>query len=217
MGGFDRLAVPFSVPPLGLFALLLLGACKTAPKMDLAENETLYVPTGYRCSIAVDREAFLTPFTDERSALEEASSSPVVYVDDGRWHRLPARMLDDVLARELSEAKLFTAVVGQPKPETLIIKPSIASWRGGITEEVTGRASFAQVGLRLVVLGPAAADGHRRTLFDEKFMHIQASEIAMIPRSPMQLFGMATRNAMVKALAAIDQSNVARSMVPLDR
>lgn len=214
------MAVPFprSTRLVGCaVALFALAGCKTTPKMDLAENEALYRPTGYRSQVPVDREVFVTPCADERAPIEEASSKPTVFADDGRWARPPASMLDDLIRRELESGALFKEVATQPKPATLILMPSIVNWRGGITEEVTGRASFAQVGLRLVVRGPADASGERKTLFDEQFAHVQASETAMIPRSPLQLFGMATRSALAKALAALDQSNVARSMVPLDR
>jgi hypothetical protein len=126
-------------------------------------------------------------------------------------------MLDELLGRELRDAKVFTAVLERPEPAALILKPELVAWRGGIAEEIAGRSSFGEVALRLVVLGPAGTDGARRAIFDETFRHLQAGTTEMLPRNPMQLIGMATCKVLGKALAALDQANVARSSVPLDR
>ena len=66
----------------------------------------------------------------------------------------------------------------------LVIKPTLVSFLGGATEAISGASSFADVGVRVQVLGPAAGDGKRVLLLDRVCGNRQVSPNEINPVSP---------------------------------
>jgi hypothetical protein len=77
-------------------------------------------------------------------------------------------------------------------------------------------STFAEIGLRIQVLGPAAADGKRPVWHDHVYGNRQVSELDIKPVSPYRLIGRALQLTMSNAMTGLDGSNVARSHVPID-
>ncbi|MBX3461547.1 MAG: hypothetical protein KF830_00105 [Planctomycetes bacterium] len=200
--------------------LLALG-CGVVPndRADLASNELLYVDVPFATKAPGDREVFVAPVADARdlAALPTKEKGfPIVYGGDEFWERPVREMLADVLRRQLEQSQLFGQVVDRPSPSSLVLKPVLVTFTTGATEAMSGRRTFAEVGLRLTVLGPADAGGRRVTLLEQTYGSRQLSEVELNPVSPYRLVGRALQQSMGKLLAGLDGSNVGRSDVPLE-
>lgn len=209
---------PVRVLSLGLCAFA--AACAALPNhiADFAENPVLYVDVPFTTQAPGDRELFVLPVVDARdeSVLPQHERGfPIVYGADGFWERPVREMLADVLRRQLEDSKLFARVVDQPGPATILVKPTLLAFTTGTREAVSGRRSFADVSLRLEVLGPARADGARDVLLAETYGSSQVSELELNPPSPYRLVGRALQQSMQGLLAGLDGSNLSRSGVPL--
>ncbi|MBM4062838.1 MAG: hypothetical protein FJ265_17345 [Planctomycetes bacterium] len=204
--------------------LLLLpcwfGACTTSGgAADLATNGELYVDVPFTTKAPGDRQAFVAPVADARGRQAPPQSNrgfPIVYGNDSVWDRPVPEMVAEVLHRQIAGSKLFAGLDDAPGPATILVLPTIVSFQAGAVQSVSGCSSFADVGLRLQVFGPAGANGARALLLDEVFADRQATEVAMSPINPYRLVGGALRVSIGKALVGIDGSNAGRSQVPLD-
>ena len=214
MGGFWRRRLGLA-PWAGC---VLAVSCASAPRNDLATNEQIYRSPGYRARMQGDRPVFLAPVQDQRGPVAvEASGSPVTLMDDGRWKRPVARMLDDVFADELARNGVFPRVLKAPSAGACVLEPAVVRFHGGIIEEITGRSTFADVALRVRVHGPTGSQGRRTLLLDKTFEHRQVADTRLSPVSPMLLLGLATSRVLGQVDAALDQSNASRSgMLPLE-
>ena len=65
------------------------------------------------------------------------------------------------MKRQLERSELFSGFVDQASPETVILKPSLVMFTVGAKEGMAGAMTFAEVGLRVEVLGPVGEDGER--------------------------------------------------------
>jgi hypothetical protein len=198
----------------------LFAACATPnDTADFAKNDLLYVDVPFETKAPGDREVFVAPIVDRRDRRvlpQQDHGFPIVYGADDFWERPVREMLAEVLQRQLDDSGLFARVVDRPAPSTLVMMPTLVSFTVASTEAMSGRTSFAEVGLRIVVLGPADADGKRSALLDEVYSNTQRSELALNPVSPYRLVGRALQMSMSHLLAGIDGSNIGRSAVPLD-
>jgi hypothetical protein len=210
-----------SLPSLGLFpfGLLALAACTTTNQVaDLANNEVLYRDVPFATKAPGDRAVFVAPVVDARDgrALPAHDKGfPIQYVGDDFWERPVPQMLGDVLSRQLAASGLFTTVASQASPDALVLKPSLVTFVGGAHEAISGSRTFAEVAMRVQVLGPTGSDGKRAVLHEQVYGHRQASPLALKPVSPYRLYGPALQQAVAKLLAGLDGSNVARTHVPL--
>jgi len=210
-------------PALCVLSLLLLplatGCTVTNETADFAKNDVLYVDVPFATKSPGDRELFVAPIVDKRdpSVLPTQDRGfPIVYGDDDFWERPVREMLADVLQRQLSDSHLFGTVVDQPGPSTLLLKPTLVTFTLGATEAMSGRRSFAEVGLKLQVMGPADGTGQRALLFDQTYSSRQLSPLELNPVSPYRLVGRALQQSMSKLLAGLDGSNLGRSNVPIE-
>ncbi|MBL9079929.1 MAG: hypothetical protein JNL08_20715 [Planctomycetes bacterium] len=205
---------------LSLSSCLLAAACGSLPNhtADFATNPVLYVDVPFTTQAPGDRDVFVAPIQDARdeAALPQHERGfPIVYGADGFWERPVREMLADVLVRQIADSKLFGRVVDQPAPTTLLIRPTLQNFTTGTREAMAGRRSFAEVSLRLEVLGPARADGGRDVLLDRVYGSRQVSELELNPPSPYRLIGRALQQSMQQLLAGLDGHNLGRSAVPL--
>jgi hypothetical protein len=210
-------------PPLRVFSLslcvLAAGCAVPNESVDLANNELLYADVPFQTKAPGDREVFVAPIVDARdpSVLPVRDKGfPIVYGSDEFWERPVREMLADVLRRQLAASGLFARVVDRPAPGTLVLKPVLVTFTTGATEAMSGRRTFAEVGLRLSVLGPADKGGGRQTLLEQTYGSRQLSELELNPPSPYRLAGRALQQSMSRLLAGLDGSNIGRSDVPLD-
>ncbi len=209
-------------PRRALLAFLVtLAACASAgtDDRDLATNPSLYQSPGYKSQLPPDRAVFVAPMLDQRRppAIEAATGPSIVtHMPEGKWTRSLPVMIDEVLRKELGSSGVVAAVLPQARNDALVIKPTLVVGACGAQEHVAGRRSFAEIGIKIVVLGPADANGKRTPLHDHLYGHAQVSEIEMSPVPAPNLMGMTLRTTLAQLLAGIDQSNVARSGVPLD-
>jgi uncharacterized lipoprotein YmbA len=206
-----RLALPLA---------LVLTAC-TSPShvADFAANDVLYVDVPFVTKAPGDRAVFVAPVADARDGRALPSHEkgfPIQYAGDEFWERPVTEMLGDVLARQLAASALFTAVSPHASADALVLKPSLVTFVGGANEAVSGARTFAEVALKVQVLGPAAADGKRSVLHEKVYGNRQTSALALKPVSPYRLYGPALQQTVAKLLAGLDGSNVARSNVPMD-
>lgn len=208
-----------SLRSVSLLLVLLGAACATNETADLARNELLYVDVPFVTRSRGDRALLVLPTADvrDRSPLPtESHGFPIIYGGDDFWERPVAEMVDDVLARQLKSSGIFGAVSAEAVPGALVLRPTLESFMTGANVAVSGSRSFAEVGLRLQVLGPADSEGKRAVLHDQLYGNRQLSELEVHPVSPFRLIGRALQISMSKALAGLDRSNVGRSSVPLD-
>lgn len=200
--------------------MLALGACATQSHVaDFARNDWFYADVPFHTKLPGDRAVFVAPVVDARetAALPTAERGfPIQYAADDFWDRSIAEMVDEVLARQLASSALFPAVDGSASAQALVLKPSIVAFHAGSTEAISGATSFAEVALRVRVLGPAGADGKRVLLLDQTSIGRQVSPTEVSPVSPYLLYGRALQQAVGKMLTGLDGSNVARSNVPMD-
>lgn len=204
--------------------VLVLGAVGLAscefspPPRDLRTNPALYERTGYQARVIVDRAAFLAPLIDERTPIAEASGPyPRKYLDDGIWDRPMLAMIEEIVADELRDSGIFTAVQrSQPAAETLIVTPYLRNANCGEEEQPAGRRSLTEVELRLVVHGAGETVAERPVVFDRTFREVAQTPVSMLPTPATSLIGIALRKCVLAMLQTLDQSNVSRSSVPSD-
>lgn len=205
--------------PAAMACLALLGACATDDqRVDFARNELLYVDVPFQTKAPGDRAVFVAPLVDARKGLnlpQQDRGFPITYGNDQVWERPVPEMVGEVLQRQLQKSGLFTQVTPTASPESLVIAPSLVSFLTGAAESMSGSSSFAEVGLKLQVFGPADAAGKRSVLFEDVFANRQMSEVELKPVSPYRLVGRALQVSVRKALTGLDGSNVGRSHVPL--
>lgn len=201
-----------------LVPLLLAGACATTNETaDLAKNELLYVDVPYTTKAPGDREVFIAPVADVRgdTPLPAAERGfPISYGSDDFWERPIAEMVGDVLVRQVQDSGLFTKVADKATPQAIVIKPMLVAFTTGATEAISGSRSFAEVGLKLQVYGPADGLGARAVLLEQTFGNKQLSSLEVNPVSPYRLIGRALQLSMQKLLVGLDGKNVSRSAVP---
>jgi hypothetical protein len=199
---------------------LLLGACQTPNEVaDLAKNDLFYVDVPFQTKAPGDRPVFVAPMADGRGnpvLPTHERGFPIAYGGDDFWERPVSEMVGEVLQRQLEASLLFPTVATTAEPQGLIIKPTLTSFLGGSTAAMSGARTFAEVGVRVQILGPTAADGQRPVLLEQTFGNRQMSPLELNPASPYRLYGRALQLTMSKLLTALDGSNVARSNVPMD-
>lgn len=197
-----------------------LGACSSMnTHADFATNSRLYADVPYRTKAPGDRAVFVAPVRDERSGAvlpTHEGGCPIRYGTDEVWERPVVQMLSEVLQRQLADSELFPAVVQHADPAALVVVPTLQAFTTGAMEAIAGSTSFAEVALRLEVLGPAGPDGARPRWLDRTFRNRQVSELSMNPVSPYRLVGRALQLTVGQALTGLDGSNVARSSVPVE-
>jgi hypothetical protein len=204
---------------VSLLVVLLPAACATNETADLARNELLYVDVPFVTKSPGDRALLVLPTDDVRDRTPlptEAHGFPIIYGGDDFWERPVPEMVSDVLVRQLQSSGIFATVSAEATPGALVLKPTLESFLTGANVAISGSRSFAEVGLRLQVLGPADSQGKRAVLHDQLYGNRQLSELERSPVSPFRLIGRALQISMGKALAGLDRSNVGRSSVPLD-
>lgn len=210
--------LPRCVFPL-LIAVLPVACSTNSQVADFAKNDLFYTDVPFQTKAPGDRVVFVAPLADARDGAQLPQAErgfPITYVGDDFWERPVAEMMGEVLQRQLASSGLFAAVEDHAVPNGLVIKPTLVSFLGGATEAISGASSFADVGVRVQVLGPAAGDGKRVLLLDRVYGNRQVSPNEINPVSPYRLVGRAMQLAMTKLLTGLDGSNVARSDVPLD-
>ena len=208
-----------SLRGVSLLLVLLPAACKTNETADLARNDLLYADVPFVTKSPGDRTLVVLPTADVRDRTPlptESHGFPIIYGGDDFWERPVHEMVSDVLVRQLQNSGIFATVSQQPTPGALVLKPTIESFMTGANVAISGSCSFAEVGLRLQVLGPADAQGRRAVLHDQLYGNRQLTHVEMNPVNPFRLIGRALQISMGKALAGLDHSNVGRSTVPLD-
>lgn len=216
MGGFH--AGPACL--LACAAVLFVSCASQSDKLDLARNEKLYHAPKYRAKVPADRTAFVAPVVDERgqAAVEEATGPyPMRWMAEGYWERPLPEMIDDCLRDALAKTAVFASLQDAPPPDPagLVVEPFLIEARAGQEERLFGRRSLGTVSLRLVVHGPAAADGTREVLLEETFEQTVGTDISPQPQRVPAVLGRALEQAIARIVARIDQSNVARSGMPV--
>ncbi|MEC7726830.1 MAG: hypothetical protein VYD05_15015 [Planctomycetota bacterium] len=216
-----RLAMICSLRSGATFAALALATgCSTLDNTpDLAVNPRLYVDVDYASAAPGDVDVFVAPTLDLRDAAALPAHDggyPIRYGGDEFWLRPVAVMVGDVLVRELRHSDIFGAVVERAGPETVIMKPSLVAFTVGAQEGMAGSMAFAEVGLRVEVLGPVGDGGARPLWHDQVYANRQQTQHELRPVSPYLLVGRALQTTMSSALRALDGSYVARSHVPVD-
>ena len=204
-----------------LLPVLAGAACNTTSHVaDLAQNELFYVDVPFTTKSPGDRAVCVLPMADARVATGLPTSErgfPITYSGDDFWDRPIAAMAGDVLQRQVEKSGLFAAAATTAQPDAVLLVPSLVTWLGGTTEAISGGISFADVGVRVQVFGPAPAGGERPLWHDEVYGNRQVSQLELNPPSPYRLVGRALQFTMTKLLAGLDGSQVARSGVPIVR
>lgn len=202
------------------FVALASSACGSLNyTADFANNELFFVDVDFRTKSPGDRKVFVTPLKDERAHAElplHESGFPIRYGDDEFWERPVPEMLTEVFERHLENSEVFPAVAAQASPDVVIIRPTLVSFVVGSKEAISGSMTFAEVGLRIEVLGPQGENGQRPLWHDQAYGNRQVSEYQIKPVSPYRLIGRALQLTMSETLAGLDSSNVARSHVPVE-
>lgn len=201
-----------------LLASLAAGCMVPNQTADFATNDLLYTDVPFATKAPGDRGLFVAPIVDVRDQVVLPTHDhgfPIVYGGDDFWERPVREMLAEVLQRQLADSQLFGRIVDAAEPSTLVLKPTLVTFTLGATEAISGRRSFAEVGLRLEVLGPADSAGKRPVVLDQLYTSRQLSELELNPVSPYRLVGRALQQSMSKLLGGLDGSNVGRSNVPL--
>lgn len=219
----DGMGTMTSLRPVACAALLaiaLFPACSTTnDAVDLARNERLYADVPFTTKAPGDRPVFVAPVADARTAQDlptQERGFPIAYGNDEVWERPVAEMVGEVLQRQFQQSGLFTAVLDAPRPDALVVKPSIVTFLAGAAESIAGSRSFAEVGVELQVFGPADAAGKRQLLLQAVYGNRQASDVSIKPVSPYRLIGRALQVSVGKVLTGLDGSNVSRSQVPIE-
>ncbi|MFN7591045.1 MAG: hypothetical protein ACK501_12335 [Planctomycetota bacterium] len=205
---------------LPLLAAGLLGACSSTSQIaDFARNDLFYVDPTFVTKAPGDRPVFVAPIVDARDASKLPTGDrgfPIVYAGDEFWERPVPEMFAEVLGRGLAQSQLFARVDDRASANALVLKPTLTSFTLGATQAIAGRASFADVSVRVQVFGPTGGDGKRTLLHDQVYGGRLASDVDFQPISPYRLVAPVLQSTMQKLLTGLDGSNVARSEVPLD-
>lgn len=203
---------------VAMFCLVSFGCETSADRLDLRSNPLLYRSPGYEAAAAVDRGAFIAPLADVRSTapVEASGPFPVAYVSEGIWDAPVPQMIGDILREEFEKSGVFAELRDIPGPDTLIVTPHLLSAFCGQEEQIAGRRSVGEVALRIVVHGPGESPETRTKIFDRTFPESAATPVTMLPPEPTFTIGIALRKSIQRTLQALDQSNVARSAVPID-
>ena len=209
----------FRALALGIVALATASCGSLNYTADFSNNELFFADVPFRTKAPGDRHVFVTPLKDERGGtvlpLHERGF-PIRYGNDDFWERPVSVMFTEVLERHLTKSELFPAVTTQATAQDLILKPTLISFTVGSKEAISGSATFAEVGLRVQVLGPADASGERPLWHDCAYGNRQMSEYQVKPVSPYRLIGRALQMTISNTLAGLDGSNVGRSHVPVE-
>ncbi len=209
-----------NIPRTTVSVLLLVFAAACASfdtSADFARNQALYVDVPYATKAPGDRDVFVAPIVDAREGTvlpTQERGFPISYGSDEFWERPVPEMLGEVLARQVQDSGLFANVVEKASPQTVVVKPTLVSFTTGATEAISGSRSFAEIALKLQVLGPADGTGARATLMEQTFSNRQVSALEVNPVSPYRLIGRAMQLSMQKLLAGLDGQNVGRNNVP---
>lgn len=218
MTTFPRPGLLRSRPWLLPLALCACSAMNT--QADFATNSRLYADVPFRTAAPGDRTVFVAPVRDARGGgaplPTHEAGCPIRYGTDEVWERPVVQMLGEVLQRQFADSELFPAVLDHAEPTALVVVPTLLAFTTGAMETIGGSSSFAEVALRLEVLGPASADGARPLWLDRTFRNRQVSELSMNPVSPYRLVGRSLQLAVGQALTGLDGSNIARSSVPVE-
>ncbi|MBL8734694.1 MAG: hypothetical protein JNN13_20125 [Planctomycetes bacterium] len=202
------------------FSALLFAACAAGNyRADLAQNDVLYRDVEFRTKAPGDRKVFVAPCVDARDVAalpDHEGNFPIVYGGDEFWDRPVIDMVADVLVRQLADSGLFATVTDTASADVLVLQPSVVHFVAAAKQGLSGAASFAEVGLRLTVWGPSVGGGERQQLWEQTFTGANGSDFAVKPPSPYRLVGRALQQAMGRALAGLDGSNVGRSSVPIN-
>lgn len=209
--------------PLATLGLLLfaLAGCQSTPVPDLAQNEDLYTDSGYLTKLPGDRTVFVVPVADGRAEMAKAAEAavqlngrPLAWDGDGRWSRPVAEMVDEVLRRELEGSEIFAEILEKPGKAQVVLTATLVTFATASVEEVSGGRSLADVGLRVVAHGPAAANGRRPVLLDQVFQERVVTAVEFRTASRHVLAGACLRAALTKMLQALDSKNVGRDGMP---
>ena len=209
-------------PRAALLALPFVVACQSITPNetpDFAKNDSFYVDVPFQTKAPGDRSVFVAPIADARDLSKLPATErgfPITYGPDDFWERPVGEMVGDVLVRQLQQSKLFTQVTAAASADALVLKPTLVDFVAGATEAMSGSRSFAEVGVRVQILGPAGADGDRAVLHDQVYRNRQVTPVEVMPVHPLRLVGRALQVTMHKTMTGLDGSNVARSHVPAD-
>ena len=197
----------------------LCAACSTTDyTADFATNAHFYQDVPFRTAAPGDVAVFVAPVQDRRDVAQlpkHQRGFPIQYGTDTFWERPVTEMVSEILGRQLEGSAIFARRVDQAGPETVVLIPSLVTFAVGAKEGMAGAMTFAEVGLRVEVLGPVGEDGERPRWLDQVYGHRQSTELQVQPVSPYLLVGPALQVTMSTALAGLDGSNVARSSVPV--
>ncbi len=203
-----------------LFVVVLASACASPnTTLDLATNDRLYVDVPFQTRVPGDLQLFVAPLVDARTPadLPQAEDGcPILYGSDQVWERPVREMVDEVIARQVTDSGLFAVICEKATAETLVLVPALESFTTGAIERISGAQSFAEVALRLKVYGPVDDDGKRPVVLDRVYGERKITDPRPKPVSPYLLVGSALQGTVQKALNALDASNVGRSSVPVD-
>ncbi len=216
MGGSVRKLLWGLVLPLFGFV-----ACQSSKdQMDLAVNPTLYTSPGYHARMPADRPAFMPPIVDDRgsSTPEEASGPfPVTWMPDSYWDRPVVEMVDDTLREELKDSGVFSSIedTPPPSPDAVVVQVEMTRARCGLEEQAAKRRSMAELTVNVTVRGPVDASGGRDVIWQKEFHEVTASDLLIRPPVVPSMFGRVTQRVVARVVAALDESNVGRSGVPI--
>jgi hypothetical protein len=199
----------------------LVVSCADTEVRDLAHNETMFPQVSYKAKQPADRVAFVTPLVDGRKtwvadASSDAASYPVKLMPESVWARPLPDMIDEILRRDLASSGVFAAIEAHAEAKGLIVRPTLVTGSAGVQEKPNGRRTIAETAIRIVVLGPDEGNGKRSTLHDRVYQSHLDSKVEMQPVPAVSLYANTLRSVVQQVLAGLDQSNVARSGVPLD-
>ncbi len=200
------------------FLGLAMG-CATANRLDLGSYSELYRSPGYQSKFPGDRSVFVTPVRDQRDPADlprAEGAYPIRYISDAVWERSVVIMVHDILVNELTQSRVFEAVLDRPRSDGLVMVPSLVRMHGGQQEMLDGARSLVETAIRVQIHGPADSRGDRTLLMDETFSDRQGSAISFSPPNLMSLTGVSLSRTMGRLVSGLDQSNVARTGVPLE-
>ncbi|MEY2980894.1 MAG: hypothetical protein RL562_1121 [Planctomycetota bacterium] len=200
-----------------VFLAWLLSGCATkSDAFDLAENERLFLPPAFVATVSADRPLFVGPVVDARTPVtivEASGPYPTYWMPDSTWDRPLGPMLHDCLTESLRRSKVASRVDVQAPParEAVLLEVSLVEGRAGQEEREFGRRSLASIGLRVVVRGPADADGTRAVLLEETFEQTVGTEVEPRPLRVPAVFGLALRQVLTRVVARLDAGNFTRT------
>ncbi len=201
---------------------LLLSSCSMMQNdsLDLRLNHKLYHDTAYRARLASDKLVFCTPIKDVRAnvAVVAAASGPypITHMPENVWARPLLEMIEDILMDELVASDVFAGVdLSVPPPdEALIFELSLMTLHAAQEERPFGRRTYSDIGIAVRIYGAKQGSKERPIVFERQFGKISSSNVGTSPPMIAKMVGSALRGVLLDMLAAIDQSNIARSGIP---